>query len=371
MKGLPEFETVVLCGEVFSHKLACDIFEHTTAKRVFNLYGPSEDTVYSTVSLVDRDSDQPPTIGWPIHNSAVYILDEQQRPVPTGVYGEICIAGDGLARGYLNRPDVTAEKFVPNAFSWKVGARLYRTGDVGRRLANGELEFAGRTDHQVKVRGYRIELGEIEAVLSRYQGINDVVVTVREDEQLDKYLVAYIVSAGEPPSSTELRAHLKASLPHHMIPSAFVVLNELPRTPNGKVDRRSLPAPDGVEQKPEAVYVSPRTSVEEALAGIWSNILRVERVGVADNFFELGGHSILAIRLLAQIEEAFQIKLPLRSLFEEPTIEGMERLMQADASQRERIQQTAELLLKLASMSDSELESTLTEKLAAGTMAVS
>jgi amino acid adenylation domain-containing protein len=366
MKGLPEFETVILCGEVFSHKLACDIFEHTTAKRVFNLYGPSEDTVYSTVALVDRDSDGPPTIGWPIHNSAVYVLDEQRRPVPTGVYGEICIAGDGLARGYLNRPEVTAEKFIPNAFSRKGGQRLYRTGDVGRRLPNGELEFAGRTDHQVKVRGYRIELGEIEAVLSRYEGINDVVVIVREDEQGDKYLVAYIVSAHEPPSSSELRAHLKASLPHHMIPSAFVVLNELPRTPNGKVDRRSLPAPDGVEQKSEAVYVSPRTIVEEALAGMWSHILRVERVGVADNFFELGGHSILAIRLLAQIEEAFQIKLPLRSLFEEPTIEAMERLMRADASQRERIEQTAELLVQLASMSDSELETTLTQKLAAG-----
>lgn len=373
MKGLPDtIQTVNLCGEVFSRKLACEIYEKTTARRAWNLYGPSEDTVYSTLSLVNRDNAEPPTIGWPIHNTAVYILDEKQRPVPTGVYGEICIAGEGLARGYLNRPDVTAEKFIPNAFSRQGGRRLYRTGDVGRRLPHGEIEFAGRTDHQVKVRGFRIELAEIEAVLSRYDGINDAVVTVREDEQLDKYLVGYIVSAHEPPpSSSELRAHLKATLPDYMIPSAFVVLNELPRTPNGKVDRRSLPAPDGVEQKPEAVYVPPRTIVEEALAGIWSHILRVERVGMLDNFFELGGHSILAIRLLAQIEEAFEIKLPLRSLFEEPTIEAMERLMQADGGQRERIEQTAGLLLKLASMSDSELESTLSQKRAAGTMVVS
>ncbi len=254
----------------------------------------------------------------------LYVLDVDHEPVPIGVGGELYIGGVGLARGYLGRVGLTGERFVPSPFG--DGERLYRTGDLARWRADGELEYLGRIDHQVKVRGYRIELGEIEARLVEHDSVGQAVVVAR-DEGADRQLVAYIVGDGVAPEPSLLRAHLKHSLPDYMMPSAFVLLDALPLTPNGKVDRRALPAPEG-DAVVRGEYVAPRTPVEELLASIWCEVLKLDRVGVNDNFFELGGHSLLATRVMARIREDFGTELPLRALFEAPSLGGLsERLL--------------------------------------------
>jgi acyl carrier protein len=255
-------------------------------------------------------------IGRPIANTRVYVLDQGLEPTPIGVAGELYIAGDGLARGYLNRPGLTAERFMACPFG-TAGSRMYRTGDLARWRADGELEFLGRIDHQVKIRGHRIELGEVEAALLGHPGVAQAVAIVREDEPGDKRLVAYVVAAGdEAPDVGGLRAHLKQSLPDYMIPQAIVGLEALPLTPNGKIDRKALPVPEG---RPEGLdYVAPRTPVEETLAGIWAEVLKIDRVGVHDNFFELGGHSLLATRVTALVRERLGVELPIRDLFRTP-----------------------------------------------------
>ena len=236
------------------------------------------------------------------------------------------IGGDGLARGYLNRPELTAEKFISDPFSSDPGARLYKTGDLVRYQPDGNIEFLGRIDHQVKIRGFRIELGEIEAVLAQHPDIGAVAVVVREDEPGDKHLVAYVVpktkdAAGA--TSSELRHYLQEKLPAYMIPSVFVTLDAMQLTSSGKVDRRALPAPDRSRPELQDGYVSPRSPIEETLAAIWAEVLGVERIGVHDNFFELGGHSIRATRVISQVGRVFKIDLPLRRLFESPTIAGL------------------------------------------------
>jgi acyl carrier protein len=251
-------------------------------------------------------------------------LDGNLNPVPVGVSGELHISGKGLARGYLNRPDLTAERFIPNPFSSEPGTCLYRTGDLARYLPDGNIEFLGRIDHQIKLRGFRIELGEIEAVLTSYDTVADTVVLAREDVAGDKRLVAYIVSNKEDASTTQdLRNYLKQKLPDYMVPSAFVYLDALPRTPNGKVDRKTLPPPDQTSIGLDESYVAPRGPLEEMLVGIWVDVLKLEHVGVHDNFFELGGHSLLATQVLSRIRRAFQIEIPLRALFEKPTVEEL------------------------------------------------
>jgi amino acid adenylation domain-containing protein len=304
----------VLCG---GEALAVDLAQSLTAgsSRVWNLYGPTETTIWSTAGRLVRGG--PVTIGGPIGNTQAYILDDYLQAVPVGVCGELYIGGIGLARGYAKRPGLTAERFIADPFG--SGKRLYRTGDLARWRADGELEYLGRADHQVKVRGYRIELGEIEAALRGDAGIRDCVVVAREDAPGDKRLVAYLVGEGEATTDTnELRARLQRSLPEYMVPSAFVTLDALPLTPNGKVDRRALPAPEG---RPEVTaFVAPRTPIEEAVAAIWCELLRLDRVGVHDNFFELGGHSLLATRVIARLREVLEVELPLRALFQRPTI---------------------------------------------------
>ena len=240
---------------------------------------------------------------------------------PSGSAGELYIGGAQLARGYLNRPDQTAERFIPHPFSHDGGARLYRTGDLVRYSANGVLEYAGRRDLQVKVRGFRVEVGEIEAVLKQHRLVKQAVVTVREDDAGRKRLVAYIIAAqtSAPPAREELRRHLKDKLPEYMIPSLFLLLDTLPLTGSGKVDRRALPAPDAEHAALAEVFLAPRSGVEEMLASIWSDVLGVT-VGVNDNFFELGGHSLLATQVMSRVREAFGIEIALRSLFEQPTI---------------------------------------------------
>ncbi|HEX8128485.1 MAG TPA: amino acid adenylation domain-containing protein [Pyrinomonadaceae bacterium] len=330
MHGIPaSVRTVNLAGEALKLSLVQNIYEQPTIEQVFNLYGPSEDTTYSTYTLVKRGQTTPMTVGRPVANTQVHLLDASLQPVPRGVAGELCLSGDGLARGYLNRPELTAEKFIPNPFGTKPGSRLYRTGDLARYRADGEIEYLGRVDHQVKLRGFRIELGEIEAALVSYVGVREAVAVVREDAAGDKRLVAYLAAPTEyAPSVKQLRDYLKEKLPHYMIPSTFVVLEALPLTPNGKVNRAALPEP--VEARPElaATYVMPRTKAEAAIAAVWQEILGVEHVGVNDNFFDLGGHSLLMVQAHGKLREFFENhELSVIDLFKYPTVSALAKFL--------------------------------------------
>ncbi|MGE6764044.1 non-ribosomal peptide synthase/polyketide synthase, partial [Corallococcus interemptor] len=296
--------------------------------RVFNVYGPTECTVDATACAFDASPT--PTIGRPLPNVRVYVLDRTLRPVPVGVAGELFIGGEGVARGYLNRPELTADRFIPDAFSSTPGARLYRTGDVVRWRADGMLDYLGRADFQVKVRGFRIELGEIESCLLKHPAVHQAVVMAREDVPGDKRLVAYAVpEAGASLDTAELRAFLKQHLPEYMVPAAFLVLEALPLNTNGKVDRKALPAPQGGAVA--STYVAPSTPTEEQLAALFTQVLRVERVGIHDDFFALGGHSLLATQLVSRVRAGFRVELPLRALFEAPTVAALAERLQAQA----------------------------------------
>jgi amino acid adenylation domain-containing protein/non-ribosomal peptide synthase protein (TIGR01720 family) len=312
---VPQSVRVVnLAGEALSRSLVEEIYGLEQVQEVNNLYGPTEDTTYSTWERVACDEAEAVRIGKPIANTCAYVLDGEQQVVPVGVRGELYLGGDGLARGYWGRAELTAERFVPDGVSGRSGERLYRTGDEVRYGADGRLEYFGRLDQQVKVRGYRIELGEVEEVLQRHESIRESVVVVRDEQ-----LVGYVVAAeGVELEMSELRAYLGEQLPGYMIPAVLVQMAALPLTSNGKVDRKALPEPEQMAAVGE--YVGPRTAVEELLAGIWSEVLGVERVGVHDNFFELGGHSLLATQVISRVRESFKVELPLRSLFEAPTL---------------------------------------------------
>ncbi|HXQ72674.1 MAG TPA: amino acid adenylation domain-containing protein [Pyrinomonadaceae bacterium] len=292
--------------------------------RFINAYGPTEAVVTATVYETPAESlgllSRLP-IGRPLTNTVAYLLDEQMQPVPVGFAGELYLGGVSVARGYVNGAAITAERFIPDPFSTMPGARLYRTGDLGQYLEDGAIEFLGRIDEQVKVRGHRIELAEIEAVLRQHEAVREVVVVGREDEREEFQLVAYaILHAQDAATSRTLQQYLKAKLPSYMIPSSFVLLDQLPLTPHGKIDKRALPAPEPSWMEPAEVYVAPRTTTEQLLASICAEVLGVERVGIQDNFFELGGHSLLATQFMLRAREAFQTEVPLRSLFEYPTI---------------------------------------------------
>jgi amino acid adenylation domain-containing protein len=324
------------------------LFTKLPACVLHNHYGPTETHVVTALRLEGTPAAWPalPAIGRPIANTQVHILDQRLRPAAIGVAGDLYVGGESLARGYLNRPEQTAEKFVPDAFSRERGARLYRTGDRARYLADGNIEFLGRADQQVKVRGYRIEPGEIEATLAAHERIRECAVMVREDAPGDKRLVAYLVMAtGEVAEETgpggvsphELRAFLKERLPEYMIPAAYVQLDELPLTASGKVDRRSLPATGQMGLISVESYVAPRTTTEEMVAGLWSELLRVERVGIGDNFFELGGHSLLATQVVSRIRHVMGVELSLRSLFAAPTVEAVSELVDAQRRQQQQL----------------------------------
>ncbi|HSP79793.1 MAG TPA: amino acid adenylation domain-containing protein, partial [Myxococcaceae bacterium] len=302
--------------------------------RMVNLYGPTENTVVSTGAAVESEGVEGvlPHIGRPIANVRAYLLDERLEPVPVGVWGELYLGGENLARGYLGRAGLTAERFLPNPFSEEPGARMYRTGDVVRLLSDGNLEFRGRRDAQVKVRGYRIELGEVEAALVSHPAVKEGVVVAREDVPGSKRLVAYYVGGEQAPEVSALRAYLGEKLPEHMVPSAFMRLEALPLTPNGKVDRKVLPAPEVTESE---AYVAPRTAVEEVVAGIWASLLGLPRVGVHDNFFELGGHSLLATRVASRLQEVLRVELPVRVLFEAPMVAQLAERLEAQLGGRQ------------------------------------
>ncbi len=301
---------------------------------LINNYGPTENTVVTTWTPVEVGVPGSPPIGRPVDNVQVYLLGDQLRPVPAGAPGELYIGGDGLARGYLNRPDLTADKFIPDDLSGRSGARLYKTGDRARYLPDGNIEFLGRTDHQVKVRGFRIELGEIEAALSQHPAIRQAVVEVRENVSGDKRLAAYLVVSHEhAPAINELRGFLGDKLPEYMIPSSFVILDALPLTPSGKVDRRALPAPDLQGAELDVPFVAPRTRTEERVAEIWIQVLAIKRVGIHDNFFLLGGNSLTASQVISRVRDVFQKKVSLRSLFEKPTVAGLATVIHQDQAE--------------------------------------
>ena len=294
--------------------------------RLVNMYGITETTVHVTGRPVGaKDLSAGSLIGAPIPDLQIYILDDRLQPLPVGLPGEIYVGGAGVARGYLNRPELTAQRFMPDPFSAEAGGRLYKTGDRARWLANGDIEYLGRSDDQVKIRGHRIEPGEIESVLGRHPAVFQCVVLAHEDSSADKRLVAYVVAepdkAGAGPG--ELRDFLKTKLPDYMIPSAFVFLEALPVTPNGKVDLKALPAPDQVRPEPDESFAAPTTPTEAALAEIWREVLRLDRIGIHEAFFDLGGHSLLMTRVISRVREAFNVELPLRRFFESPTIAGL------------------------------------------------
>ena len=314
-----------------------------------NGYGPTETTILSTTTRLSAD-EETISIGRPIANTRVYLLDERRRPVPVGAAGEIWIGGEGVTPGYLHRPELTAECFLDDPFSGEPGARMYKTGDLGRWLPDGSIEFLGRNDFQVKIRGFRIELGEIESRLCAFEDIREAVVLAREDGRGDKQLVAYYLAAQAHDAAT-LRPHLAQAMPDYMIPAAFVRMDAWPLTVNGKIDRKALPAPED-DAYARRAFEPPQTGAERALAAIWSDLLGVDQVGRHDHFFELGGHSLLAVQLVSRVRQALSVELPLRALFEAPVLCDLaERASGAEASQLSAIpvvERTAHLPLSLA-----------------------
>jgi amino acid adenylation domain-containing protein len=320
IEGIPSsIRTVNLAGEALPPNMVEQLYEKLNVERIFNLYGPSEDTTYSTYACLKRgEAHERVPIGKPISNTQAYVLDRECQPVPAGVSGELFLGGQGVARGYLNRPELTAEKFIPNPFSERGGEKMYRTGDQVKWGKNGNLEFLGRLDQQVKVRGYRIELGEIEAVLQTHEGVRACAVIVREDQLAEKRVVAYVAKNGAMKAEA-FREFLKERLPEYMIPSAFVEMEQLPLTPNGKIDRKALPAPER-EWSGRSGYTGPRNGEEEILCGLFAETLNRDRVGVHDNFFAIGGHSLLATRLVSRIRATLGVDVALRTVFESPTV---------------------------------------------------
>lgn len=352
LKKLPaSVKTVNLAGEALLKPLVRLVYEHPSVDKVLNLYGPSEDTTYSTCAVMSRDSDETPPIGRPVANTRVYILDDYLQVMPVGAAGELYLSGAGIARGYLNRPDQTAELFLPDPFSPVSGDRMYKTGDLARYQPEGSLMYLGRMDQQVKIRGFRIELREIEAVLAEHSLVKESVVVVRNGPSEVPQLVAYAAAKQEGElSANELRNYLTEKLPEYMVPSVFVLLDSLPLTPNGKVDRQALPDADLAGSSLAETFVAPQTPVEEILAIIWRELLRVETIGMNDNFFRMGGHSLLATQVISRIRELLLVDLPLRVLFEAPTIAELSAALCADDAQADRVEKVARIQLRLESM---------------------
>jgi amino acid adenylation domain-containing protein/non-ribosomal peptide synthase protein (TIGR01720 family) len=365
LEGLKGVKQLLAGGDVLSPAHVNLALAHSTDGRVINGYGPTENTTFTCCYVMSGGGcvEGSVPIGSPISNTSVYLLDPYLNPVPVGVTGELYAGGDGLARGYLNSADLTAERFIPDPVSGGVGRRLYSTGDLARYRADGNLEFLGRTDNQVKVRGHRIEMAEVETALLVYPAIKEAAVIASHDEAGGKRLLAYLVGKeGDSFSAGELRDYLCSKLPDYMVPSAFITLDRLPLTPSGKLDRRALPQSDGARPEFENQYVPPRTPVEEAVASIWAEVLGLDRVGVHDDFFELGGHSLLATKVISKTRYIFKIELPLQTLFERPTVENLSLAIIANEPKPGQAEKIALILKKVKGMSADERDRLLEEK---------
>jgi len=324
-RGLEGLDHLLFGGEKVDPHWVREVLKHGPPAHFLHVYGPTETTTFASWYPIGELPETAHTvpIGGPISNTQLYVLDKHGEPVPVGVPGELHIGGPGVARGYLNQPELTDERFVPDTFSEAASTRLYKTGDLVRWLPEGAIEFLGRTDHQVKIRGFRVELGEIEAVLDTHPAVREAVVLCREDRPGEKRLVAYVVPGQQGTfTATPLRQFLQRHLPDYMVPGAFVVMESLPLTANGKLDRKALPAPEG-ERQVQQTYVPPGSDTERRIADVWREVLQVEKIGVHDDFFELGGHSLLAIRLTSRLRDALSLELPLGSVFEYPTVAGL------------------------------------------------
>lgn len=361
-ESVPTLRTVSTGGE----RCAIDLATRWSQDRSFyNVYGPTETTVaacwYLVESVPEGTTNIP--IGRPFDNVRMYVLDADLEPTPAGIPGELHIGGAGVARGYYERPGATAQKFIPDPFGAQPGGRLYKTGDLVRYLPDGNIEFLGRLDNQVKLRGFRIELGEIEAALEAYPGIRDAVVLIKDNSAGDKRLVAYILpEKADHNLINELRQSLRQRLPDFMVPSVFVLLESLPLMPNGKVNLKALPLPDDLRPEVETEFIGPRTPVEETVAEIWSQLLGVQRIGVNDNFFELGGHSMLVTQVMSRLSDVFGADLPLRLLFESPTVAGLaSAILQSGVEEDEQI---TRLFDELEQLTDDQAEQEFTDGIA-------
>jgi amino acid adenylation domain-containing protein len=359
---------LILGGEVLSWQLVEKIRQYAPSCQILNHYGPTETTVgVLTYPVHERMRDKSETVplGRAIANTQVYILDHYLQPVPIGVAGELYIGGDSVARGYLNQPQLTAEKFITVENLGGQDAhptRVYKTGDLARYLPDGNIEFLGRIDYQVKIRGFRVELGEISSILTQHPSVRESVVLVREDEPGNQRLVAYVLPHSDAkPVVSNLKDFLQEQLPDYMIPTAFVLLDAFPLTPNGKIDRLALPAPDSARFNLKE-YVAPQTPVEEVLADIWADILKIERVGIQDNFFDLGGHSLLATQLISRVHKILRAQLTLRDLFEEPTIANLSKILIANEAKPGQTEKIALTLKKIKTMSAEEKKKLLAQK---------
>ncbi|QLE51261.1 amino acid adenylation domain-containing protein [Nostoc sp. C057] len=355
-QGLSGVKQLLFGGESVSVPHVRRALELLPKTQIIHAYGPSECTVFTSCYPIPKqlaENIHLIPIGKPIGDRTVYILDENLHRVPIGITGELYVGGASVGRGYLNQTKLTRERFIPNPFI--EGDKLYKTGDLARRLPDGNLEFISRIDTQVKIRGFRIELGEIEVFLNQHPDIKQVVVTVREDEPGNKYLVAYLVTKDNQPTPSTLRNFLKKKLPDYMIPAAFVFLEAFPLTPNAKINRRALPAPDISQRNLEVDFVPPRTSTEQELATIWVEVLKVKQVGIHDNFFELGGHSLLATQAISRLREAFSVDFPLRYLFENPTIAELAQKVIAQQIEQAENDALAQILKEVDQLSDQEV----------------
>ena len=353
---------VLFGGELCDAQAAARVLQSGKPQHLQHVYGPTEATTFSSSFEIHEVTAAARTlpIGRAISNTELWVLDQHGQVAPVGVPGELYIGGDGIARGYLGYPELTAEKFVPHPYSTEPGARLYRTGDLVRYLSDGNIDFLGRMDQQVKLRGFRIELGEIETVLQQHPAVRESVVLFREDVPGHKRLVAYVVE--DPQTSpgvqliAELRSWLQQRLPEYFMPAHFIVLDKLPLTPNGKVDRRALPAPDNTAES--ETFLAPRTPEEAKIAEIWADVLEIKPIGVETNFFDLGGHSLLATRIVTRIREAFALNMPLRVLFDSPTIAGIAEYV-ANARAEGEVTSIVEMVDKLTQLSEDETRSML------------
>jgi amino acid adenylation domain-containing protein len=352
---------LIVGGEALDAGVIARVLRSSPPQHLVNGYGPTESTTFAVTHEITGVAEGAAgiPIGRPIANTQAYLLDSRYEPVPVGVIGEICIGGAGVAHGYLNRAGLTAERFLVDPYAGEAGARMYRTGDLGRYLSDGTIEFLGRNDQQVKIRGFRIELGEIEARLTQHSAIKEAVALAREDGLGDKWLVAYYTVArtegdGSTIEAEELRAHLLTALPVYMLPAWFVRLEEMPLTPNGKVDRRALAAIETKSSKARTDYVAPRTAVEEILVGIFENVLNLDRVGIYDNFFEMGGHSLLATRVISRVKSLFDVGIDVRSIFEEATVARLAEVLIAQESKPGQVEKIALILKKLNDMTDED-----------------